>query len=49
MLLGGCVMAAPDFAVLDSVPVPVVEPFGLLGSLPTLSAMPKAGGITWPR
>lgn len=34
VVLAGHLMAAADFAVLDSSPMPVMEPFGLLESLP---------------
>jgi hypothetical protein len=34
VVLAGHLMAAADFAVLDSPGLPVVEPFGLLESLP---------------
>jgi putative transposase len=34
VVLASYLMAAPDFAVVDSVEVPEVEPFGLLDSLP---------------
>jgi len=34
VVLAGHLMAAADFAVLDSVSLPVMEPFGLLESLP---------------
>lgn len=33
VVLAGHLMAAPDFAVLDAIPLPVIEPFGLLDSL----------------
>lgn len=55
VVLASYLMAASDFAVVGGIPVPGVEPFGLLDGLPeeVLAAgaglgTPRGGGGDWP-
>jgi hypothetical protein len=44
VMLGGHLMGSPGFALIDGVPSPMVEPFGLLDSLPTAVLTRHASG-----
>ena len=50
VVLASYLMAAPDFAVAGGIPVPGVEPFGLLDGLPEeVLAAARTGNATWWR
>ncbi|MFB7651506.1 MULTISPECIES: hypothetical protein [unclassified Streptomyces] len=46
VVLASYLMAAPDFAVTGTEPLPVLEPFGLLGTLPEPA---RAAAVEWQR